>query len=146
MQKDITPLAVGAQRLHPSTAELVLELDAPESLVRGWSQCAQGCGVGFRQGLSGSRAQFLSWALHRLFPCGRMGSGVLSFMENSTGFLSLFGVHMKVQSSPEHPALATFPNALDLSAALWVIQGGTLRGTRQGERLIFSNWTVESVG
>lgn len=58
------------------------------------------------------------------------------------GFLSLFGVHMKAQSGPECPALAhRFPNAPDMSVALWVI----LRGTRR-ERLIFSNWTVESVG
>lgn len=56
VQKDMTPLAAEDRGSNPCTAHLSLELEAAESLVRGRNQCAQGCGVGFRKGLSGSRA------------------------------------------------------------------------------------------
>lgn len=76
-----------------------------------------------------------------------MGSEVPNFTESSSGPLLTLWDHMKAQSKPEHLALAhRFPNAPDLTAALWVIWGETLRGTRRGEGLLFSNWTVQSVG
>lgn len=46
VQKDITLLAVRGRELHPNT----------ESLVRGRTQYAQGCGREFTPGLSDSRA------------------------------------------------------------------------------------------
>lgn len=82
-----TPGCQGQRALHPNhSAQLLLELDATESLVRGRNQLAQVvAGDLFRPGLSGSRDPFSNLDSPQVIPLWENGDRALSFMEGCRG-------------------------------------------------------------
>lgn len=108
----------GQSALHPNHfAQLLLELDATESLVRGRNQHAQVVAGDLDQVCLVPETHFLSWTLHRLFPCGRMGAGHPPSWRAAGGSCLLFEVHVKAQSTLPLPTSSQMPQ-------IWVLPFG----------------------